>query len=51
MLTVVKRTGGYKIRNVEKKKTYPTSYRSRASAMRKKKVMDHWFAKRMSRVG
>ena len=46
MLSVVKNKDHYKIRNKDKKKTYPTKYKSKAAAQRKKKVIEDWFKRR-----
>ena len=46
MLTVVKRGDHYRIRNKKQKKTYDTRYRTKASAQRKKKIIEDWFQRR-----
>ena len=49
VLSVVKRQDHYKIRNVTARKTYPTKYRTKVAAERKRKIIEHWFKKRQAR--
>ncbi len=48
MLKVVKRGEFWKIRNVTKKITYKTKYKSKAAATRKMRVIKDWFKSRRS---